>query len=101
MTAPFRALGLGPVAVRPERQRTGIGSRLIRAAIDRVKRAGWQVIFVLGDPSFYGRFGFDSALAGGFECRYSGPYFMALMLDDSVQGSRGPIVYAPAFASLD
>jgi putative acetyltransferase len=30
MTAPFRALGLGPVSVKPNRQRGGIGSRLIR-----------------------------------------------------------------------
>jgi putative acetyltransferase len=101
MAAPFRALGLGPVAVRPEHQRMRAGSRLIHAGIERAKQTGWQGIFVLGDPRFYGRFGFDRALTSSFECRYSGPHFMALILDDSIQTLSGPVDYAPAFASLD
>jgi putative acetyltransferase len=101
MTAPVRALGLGPVAVRPERQCMGMASSLIRAGIDRAKQAGWQIVFVLGEPRFYRRFGFDSALASGVECRYSGPHFMALVLDERLQALGGRVAYAPAFASLD
>jgi putative acetyltransferase len=63
MTAPFRALGLGPVSVKPSRQRAGIGSQLIRAGLDRAKEVGWQGVFVLGEPKYYSRFGFDPALA--------------------------------------
>ena len=56
MTAPFLALGLGPVSVKPSRQRSGIGSLLIRTGLDRASDAGWQAVFVLGDPKFYSRF---------------------------------------------
>src|SRR5580704_8968182 len=56
MAAPFPALALGPVAVLPERQRTGIGSLLIRDGIARSEAAGWTGIFVLGNPAYYGRF---------------------------------------------
>src|SRR6185369_9113706 len=60
LQAPFPALALGPVAVLPGRQRMGVGSRLIREGIVGCEAAGWVGIFVLGDPTFYRRFGFDA-----------------------------------------
>jgi putative acetyltransferase len=42
MAAPFPALALAPVSVRPDRQRSGIGSQLIRAGLDRARKADWQ-----------------------------------------------------------
>jgi putative acetyltransferase len=101
MTAPFRALGLGPVSVKPSRQRAGIGSLLIRTGLDRANDAGWQGVFVLGDPKFYGRFGFDSALARGFMSRYSGPHLMALALGRELPARDGYIEYLPPFHLLD
>ena len=100
MTAPFRALGLGPVSVKPNRQRAGIGSQLICAGLDRAKEAGWQGVFVLGEPKYYSRFGFDSALARGFMSRYSGPHLMAVALGIELPATEGVIEYPPAFASL-
>jgi putative acetyltransferase len=101
MTAPFRALGLGPVAVLPDRQRFGIGSGLIRAGLEAARHAGWQGVFVLGDPDFYRRFGFASSLAAGFACRYAGPYLMAMPLEGVLPAMDGTVAYAPAFARLD
>jgi len=49
---------LGPVAVAPERQRQGIGGALIREGLDRLAGRGVSRVFVLGDPAYYGRFGF-------------------------------------------
>lgn len=49
---------LGPLAVHPDHQRKGVGSALIKAGFDRVKAAGLTKICVLGDPGYYGRFGF-------------------------------------------
>jgi putative acetyltransferase len=66
MKAPFPALALGPVAVLPERQRMGVGSRLDPRRDRRGEAAGWLGIFVLGDPAFYRRFGFDAGKASGF-----------------------------------
>ena len=100
MAAPFRALGLGPVSVKPNRQRAGIGSQLIRAGLDRAKEAGWQGVFVLGEPKYYSRFGFDSALASGFMSRYSGPHLMAVALGIELPATEGVIEYPPAFDSL-
>ena len=101
MQAPFPALALGPVAVRPEYRRTGIGSRLIRQGIARSEAAGWIGIFVLGDPAFYRRFGFDVGTASGFASPYAGPHLMALPVGRSdLPTLTGSIQYAPAFAKL-
>jgi len=100
MTAPFRALGLGPLSVKASRQRRGIGSRLIRTGLDRAMEARWQGVFVLGDPKFYSRIWFDAALAGGFISRYSGPNLMAVALGTELPATEGVIEYPPAFDSL-
>ena len=50
---------LGPVAVAPQRQRQGIGSALIQEGFTQLKREGAAQVYVLGDPGYYGRFGFE------------------------------------------
>lgn len=56
--------GLGPVSVKPGRQRGGIGSGLIREGLRRLREMGAAGCVLLGDPGYYGRFGFanDPAL---------------------------------------
>lgn len=56
--------GLGPVSVRPDRQRAGIGQALIRKGLGQLKAQGAAGCVVLGDPHYYARFGFaaDRAL---------------------------------------
>ena len=101
LKAPFPALALGPVAVLPDRQRMGVGSRLIREGIARSEAAGWLGIFVLGDPAFYRRFGFDAGKASGFISPYAGPHLMALPLGrNELPTDTGSIQHAPAFAKL-
>ena len=56
MVAPFPALALGPLAVRPERQCRGVGSLLIRDGLARCEVGGWAAVFVRGNPGYYGRF---------------------------------------------
>lgn len=97
MIAPFRALGLAPVSVMPTRQRSGIGSRLIQAGLERARGTGWQGVFVLGDPSYYRRFGFEASTAAPFDCRYAGPHLMALALGDALPATTGRVEYASAF----
>jgi len=101
LKAPFPALALAPVAVRPECQRMGVGSRLIREGIARSEAAGWSGIFVLGDPVFYRRFGFDVGKASGFISPYAGPHLMAVPLGrNELPTDTGSIQHAPAFAKL-
>lgn len=100
MTAPFRALGLAPVSVTPKRQMFGIGGALIRNGLDRARAAGWDAVFVLGDPEYYTRFGFDPKLAAGFASPYAGPNFMALALSGDLPQISGKVEYAQPFSSL-
>ncbi|MGL4289713.1 MAG: GNAT family N-acetyltransferase [Phreatobacter sp.] len=100
MAAPFRALGLGPVGVAPARQGAGIGETLIRQGLAEAEAAGWQAVFVLGDPAYYRRLGFDPALASGFASPYAGPYLMALAVGAPLPATTGQVDYAPAFGRL-
>jgi putative acetyltransferase len=101
MAAPFPALGLGPVAVLPDWRRKGIAAALIQEGIKRASHDGWAGIFVLGDPSYYRRFGFESKHADGFESAYAGPHFMALPLNGKeLPLTSGHLDYARAFSAL-
>ncbi len=51
---------LAPLAVAPDRQRQGIGSALVRDGLQRVRKAGFGLVCVLGDPAYYGRLGFTT-----------------------------------------
>ena len=55
---PDKVALLGPLAVAPACQRQGVGAALIHAGMRRMETAGMRRIFVLGDPGYYGRFGF-------------------------------------------
>lgn len=100
MKAPFRAIGLAPISVSPSEQGRGIGSLLIEAGLTRAATDGWDAVFVLGDPSFYGRFGFEVGLAAGFTSPYAGPYFMVKPLGGPLSTLSGDVDYAHAFSVM-
>jgi putative acetyltransferase len=90
------AVGLAPLAVAPDIQRRGIASALVREGLRLLAARGEQLVFVLGDPAYYCRFGFDVAEAEPFESPYAGPHFMVLRLsDDAPRG--GKVRYPAAF----
>lgn len=99
MRSPAGALALAPVAVLPEWQRRGVGKALIASALEGARHGGFATVFVLGNPDYYGRFGFTASAATRFPCVYSVPYFMAA--DLSAHGSgTAPAIFARAFDSL-
>ena len=53
-----RALLLGPVAVHPTHQGEGVGALLIAQSLNMAQSIGWQRVMLVGDPPYYGRFGF-------------------------------------------
>jgi putative acetyltransferase len=61
---------LAPLGVKPEYQKRRIGSKLIESGIERLSEKGVNVLFVYGDPTYYGKFGFNADAAS----RYSPPY---------------------------
>lgn len=100
IAAAFPALALAPLAVGPDHRAHGIGGALVEAAIARAAAMGWRAIFVLGDPAWYGRFGFSVEAAAGFSSPYAGRHFMALPLGGELPATTGPLRHAPAFAAL-
>lgn len=86
--------GLGPVAVQPDRQRAGIGSRLVRDGLARMRAAGAKGCVVLGDPGYYRRFGFLPAAAMTFA---GAPPACFMALTFAGPAPAGPVSYQPAF----
>jgi putative acetyltransferase len=94
----FAAVALAPLAVEPSFHGTGIGGALIREGHVRLKEAGEQLAVVLGDPAYYGRFGYSHARAEKFESEYQGEALQALAWGDAPETGR--LVYASAFTAL-
>jgi putative acetyltransferase len=92
--------GLGPMAVLPEYQRQGIGSRLVQAGNKQVIAEGFPFIVVVGHPAFYPRFGFRPGSASGLHCEWQLPdeVFMLLVGDEaSMRGVAGLVKYPEEF----
>lgn len=91
---------LGPIGVRPDRQAQGIGTGLMRAAIDLAVERGQQVICLLGHDTYYPRFGFEPAWAIGIvppDPAWSDAHWMALRLPGWAPDVRGVARYPPPF----
>jgi putative acetyltransferase len=102
LQAPEGSLALAPVSVSPDRQNSGVGSALIQAGIERAGQLGWRAVFLLGEPDYYVRFGFDVAAAEKFETPYPKAYFMALALDAGyLDGQTGAVIYPSPFLALE
>jgi putative acetyltransferase len=97
-----KSLGLAPMAVVPAWQRHGVGTQLIHAALLALRSTDFRSIVVLGDPEYYGRFGFVPASNHELHDIYGGGNaFMVLPLNDTtLNGYRGQVDYAPEFANL-
>lgn len=94
-------MGLGPMAVQPERQGRGIGSELVLLGLDACQRLGCQTVFVLGHPTFYRRFGFRPASRSGITSEYedAGDAFLALEIERGIlEGCSGTVRYDPVFS---
>src|SRR5947208_396385 len=75
---------LAPLAVLPARQSQGLGSKLVRSGLECAREFGCFGVLVLGDPAYYGRFGFSAAAAGEIAAPYRGlAAFQALALEDA------------------
>jgi predicted N-acetyltransferase YhbS len=92
------ALLLGPLAVHPHSRNRGIGSALVRHALEAARRLGHRAVLLVGDAAYYGRFGFSAELTG--KLWMPGPYqphrLLGLELRPAaLQGARGLIKAKP------
>lgn len=98
-----RILNLSPMSVRPDRQRVGVGTRLIRDVLGRAEDAGEPAVLVEGIPGYYPRFGFEQATALGFippNPEIPPEAFMVKRLPGFTPDLAGRIVYTAAFEAL-
>lgn len=86
--------GLGPISVLPARQGQGVGAALMRAAIDALRSQQAHGCVLLGEPAYYGRFGFR-AESGLILPGVPAEYFQALCLQPPM--AQGEVRYSPAF----
>jgi predicted N-acetyltransferase YhbS len=95
------AFALGPISVWPEYQRSGVGGELIRAGLDRCRDIGELVVFLLGHPTYYPRFGWRAAHDDGLWYpgrRGPNPAFMVLELaPGALAGRKGEVVFSEPF----
>jgi putative acetyltransferase len=94
-------LSLAPVAVRPESQRIGIGSRLVEASLQAARDAGWPAVIVLGHPDFYPRFGFVPAVPLGILPPWPDvpeeAWMVAELSPGWLDGVSGTVAFPPPF----
>ncbi len=86
--------GLGPISVLPEFQSQGVGSKLMRSSLAALEAMGAAGCVVLGDPGYYGRFGFK-VVNGLVFPGVPAEYFQALSFDGKFP--RGEVTYHEAF----
>jgi putative acetyltransferase len=99
----LNGLTLAPVAVLPSYQNKGIGSMLVRAGLGECRKQGYEIVFLVGHPEYYPRFGFVPAKADGFECEYEAPEeaWMVIELEEgALAGKQGKVTFQPGFKEV-
>jgi len=90
--------GLGPISVLPQHQRSGVGSQLMRAALQALRDGGAAGCMLVGDPAYYRRFGFRAEPG----LTYPGvppEYFMVVPLGGHVP--TGVVTFHEAFKAKE
>ncbi|WP_322570591.1 N-acetyltransferase [Rhodohalobacter sp.] len=93
---------LAPLGVSPEHQNQGVGSALIKQGLEWLASKGVHLVFVYGDPAYYGRYGFDAGTAVNYQPKFEMEFpfgWQALVLNP--KGEEGPdqpvtITFVPA-----
>lgn len=95
--------GLAPIAVLSSHRGRGIAAKLVEAGLSASRAAGFGWVVVLGEPGYYGRFGFRPAGEFGLSDEYGGgDAFQAMeLIPSALPVGAGLVRYAPEFKSLE
>lgn len=96
------AFGLAPMAVVPGHEKHAVGRRLVQNGLAECHALGACLVVVLGDPQYYGRFGFERASRHSLRNEFGAEdEFMVFLLDARAHPTPGTLVkYAPEFSAL-
>ena len=91
---PVAARILAPLAVLPSAQKQGVGRQLIEAGLSQLRDTGVELVFVLGDPAYYTRFGFQPAGIQGLVAPHPIPveHAEAWMVQELYRGVLGRVM---------
>jgi putative acetyltransferase len=102
---PVKGVYLACLSTQPTLQKRGVGSRLVRSGLGRLAQDGYEAASLLGDPAYYGRFGFSSDLAARIDAPHPsrGRGFQAIelasgALDGGTVRAQFPAVISSAVA---
>jgi putative acetyltransferase len=100
-TGVVRGMGLAPMAVLPDLQRQGIGTRLVEEGLQILGDTGCPFVILVGHPDYYPRFGFELASERGLACQWEGvpnEAFLVLILDPArMESVTGTVRYRDEF----
>jgi putative acetyltransferase len=93
------ALALGPLTVRPDRQRRGVGTALMHAVLGAADALGEALVALLGDPAYYSGFGFQPGAGRHITPPRPewGAHFQVRLLTGYLPRFRGPFTYPEPF----
>ncbi len=96
-------VGLAPLAVDESVRKQGLGKQLIYEGLDTLNEFGYAAVVVLGDPAYYGRYGFEPAARYGLHSRWQeseAAFQVYKLAEDAFNGTEGRIEYSAPFNRL-
>ena len=96
----FIVLSLAPMAVHPDYQKNGIGTKLVKSGLEVAKELGFGAVIVVGHPKYYPRFGFTPAKNWNIKLPFDVPddVFLALELkENALKYCNGTVEFPKEF----
>lgn len=91
------------MAILPEYQRKGYGTKLVEQGLKILSERGYQIVVVLGHPDFYPRFGFVPSHRYGIQCEYECPpeaFMVKELKPEALKEITGKVYYSSKFSEI-
>ena len=96
-------VALAPLAVDESLRRQGLAEKLVYEGLDSLNEFSYAAVVVLGDPVYYGRFGFKPAAAYGLHCRWpdtESAFQVYSLAEDALNGVSGEVAFRRRLIAL-
>ncbi len=97
----YDMIALAPIAVMPNVQKQGIGRALIHEGLDRCRTLGYELVFLIGHPEYYPKFGFQPARQHDFELKQfevpDNVFMVCELKEGALQKIEGELKYPQTF----